>query len=153
MFFGDQVAAFTNIATAIRPGGRRRRWSGRAWSTTNGCGNSQARWLPDGTCRPRRPGAPGQFVFADPGRGRAVLGAAGFANIALDGLAALMYFGADSDDAYAFVLGLTGWMLRGFDDHARGQAKDQLRATIAAHAGSSGVTYDSATWIITARKR
>ena len=36
MFFADPVAAFTNIARALRPGGRLAGWSGKGTTTTNG---------------------------------------------------------------------------------------------------------------------
>jgi hypothetical protein len=43
-------------------------------------------------------------------------------------------------------------MLEGLDEPSRDAALAALRATIAAHTGDDGVTYESATWIITARK-
>jgi SAM-dependent methyltransferase len=153
MFFADPVAAFTNIASALRPPGRLTLlvWQGpehNEWLREFAGAMAAGRDLPAPP-----PGAPGPFAFADPGRARTVLAASGFADITFDGLAAPMYFGPDPDDAYTFVLGLTGWMLDGLDDRGRGRALDALRATTAAHCGASGVTYDSATWIITARKR
>jgi hypothetical protein len=61
-----------------------------------------------------------------------------------------MWFGADADDAHAFVLGLLGWMLDGFDDAARARALDRQRSTLASHDTDNGVLYGSAAWTITA---
>ena len=63
-----------------------------------------------------------------------------------------MWFGADAGDAYAFVLGLLGWMLEGLDDNQRGKALGALRATVAAHATADGVVYDSGAWLVQARR-
>jgi hypothetical protein len=59
-----------------------------------------------------------------------------------------MWFGTDAKDAHRFVLGLMGWMLRGIDDNRRGQALDNLRATLIAHHTGHGVLYQSGTWLI-----
>jgi hypothetical protein len=63
-----------------------------------------------------------------------------------------MWFGHDADDAYQFVLGFLGWMLRDLDDAGRTRALDALRATTRAHEQPDGVIYDSAVWIIRARR-
>jgi hypothetical protein len=63
-----------------------------------------------------------------------------------------MWFGADTEDAYQFVLGLMSWMLDGLDEDRRAGALDALRTTIAAHETPQGVVYESAAWIITATR-
>jgi hypothetical protein len=63
-----------------------------------------------------------------------------------------MWFGDDTDDAFDLVAGLLGWMLQDLDDDTHADALDALRATIAAHATTDGVCYDSATWIIRATR-
>lgn len=98
------------------------------------------------------PEAPGPFSLADPDRIRSVIGAAGFADVQIDGASAGMWFGHDAEDAYRFMLGLLGWMLEGLDDDGRGRALDALRATIVAHDTDECVVYPSATWIISARR-
>jgi hypothetical protein len=50
------------------------------------------------------------------------------------------------------VFGLMGWMLQGLDDAGRDRALDNLRVTVAAHETLDGVLFDSATWLITARR-
>ena len=89
------------------------------------------------------PGAPGPFALADPGRVRAILAAAGFSGITLDALHEPMWFGSDPEDAHRFVTGLMGWMLDGLDGTGRNRALDALSATVAAHAGSGGITFAS----------
>ncbi|MGH4025799.1 MAG: class I SAM-dependent methyltransferase [Pseudonocardiaceae bacterium] len=152
MFFGDPVAAFTNITRALRPGGRlvllvwqpaaRNEWLA-AFRTAMAAG----RTLP-----PPPADAAGPFSLSDPGRTHRLLTAAGFSHPWLEPLSAPLYFGRDADDAYPFVLGQLGWMLRGLDDTGRTHALDALRATVEAHATDDGVWYGSAAWIVTAQR-
>ncbi|MGZ4559269.1 MAG: class I SAM-dependent methyltransferase [Mycobacteriaceae bacterium] len=152
MFFGDQVAAFTNLADALRPGGRLTLlvWQGpdaNEWIREIVGAFAAGRALPA-----PQPGASGPFAFADPAHATSVLTAAGFTDITLHPMRQPMYFGPDADTTYPFLLGLMAWMLDGLDEVARQQATDALRATITRHAGPNGVTYDSAAWLITARR-
>jgi SAM-dependent methyltransferase len=152
MFFGDPVAAFSNIRRALRPGGRltllvwqelpRNEWI--------------AAFLDALTAgRPPQPPAadePGPFSLAAPDRVHAVLGAAGFCGIELDDRQEPMWFGQHTEEAYQFVtsLGLVRWLLGQLDDERRAAARDALRHTIDRHATAAGVRYDSAAWIVTA---
>ena len=58
----------------------------------------------------------------------------------------------DAEDAHAFVSGLLGWMLEGLDETGRGRALDALHATMAAHETPDGVLFESAAWLIRARR-
>jgi SAM-dependent methyltransferase len=150
MFFADHVAAFANVARALRPGGRlvllnwqpfdRNEWIREIWTALDG-----GRHRP-----PPPPGAPGPFSLAEPHRVRSVLRTAGFAGVDLDPWAAPMWFGADADAALRFVLGLSGWMLDGLDDAGRRGAVEALRSSLAARQSPAGVRYDSAAWLVTA---
>lgn len=152
MFFGDPMAAFRNIAGALRPAGRltllawqelpRNEWI-REFVTALAAG----RELPTPPLD-----APGPFSLADPARVGGILSAAGFDAIHLQDVDAPMFFGPDTEEAYRFVLGLTGWMLEGLDGAGRSRACEALRASIAVHDSGHGVSYGSAAWIITARK-
>ncbi|HXY94830.1 MAG TPA: SAM-dependent methyltransferase, partial [Acidimicrobiia bacterium] len=99
------------------------------------------------------PDAPGPFSLSEPARVRQLLGAAGFADVELDDVREPMYFGADADDAYAFIcsLGFTKWKLSQLDAAGRARALDTLRQAIAAHDSSDGVLFESAVWITSAR--
>jgi hypothetical protein len=95
-------------------------------------------------------GTPGPFAQANPEQARGVLAAAGSTHIEFDGLREPMWFGPDAEDAFRFILGQMSWMLNGLDDKQRGQAQDNLRATLAAHETGHGVCFQSATWLIRA---
>ena len=153
MFFADRAAAFTNIAGTLVPGGRLAlvTWQGLA-------GNEWLREisgaLAAGRALPTPPAdAPGPFSLSDPTVVRDILTTAGFDDISVDGSEAPMWFGADAADAHQFVLGLMGWMLQGLDDEGRERALDGLAATMSSHATEAGVLFESAAWVITARRR
>lgn len=152
MFFGDLVAAFTNIGRALQPSGRLALliWQpppNNAWIGEISSALAAGRDLPAPP-----PEAPGPFSLADLGRVRKILGDAGFTDIEIDGKTAEMWFGTDADDAFGFVREFFGWMLEGLDDAGRGRALDALRATMAVHHDAGlGVCFDSATWIVRAR--
>jgi SAM-dependent methyltransferase len=155
MFFGDPVAAFRNIAGALRP---RRRLTLLVWQRPSD--NEWIRDLTDTLAAGRRlpPPAPGQagpFSLADPDRTRGLLTSAGFGAVTIDGVEQPMWFGATADDAYEFVsgLGITRALLEDLDPAARGRALDTLRAGIDAHRSAEGVLYPSAMWLVSARGR
>jgi SAM-dependent methyltransferase len=152
MFFGDPHAAFTNIGRALRGRGRLALLSwqplpANEWAAELTGALAAGRDLPAPA-----PEAPGPFTLADPGRVRELLGGAGFTSIEIDPVQAPMWFGASADDAYAFALGLLGWMLEGLDAGRRAQALGALRATVAAHTTAGGVVYRSGAWLIRARR-
>jgi SAM-dependent methyltransferase len=153
MFFGDPVAAFTNVAGAVVPGGR---LALVAWQEL-----AANEWLAQisgalaaGRDRPAPPpGAPGPFALSDPDRVRTVLSAAGFAEVSLEASVADMWFGTDPDHAHRMVIGLMGWMLDGLDADDRAAARDALHRTLEAHRAPDGVRFGSAAWIIRATRR
>lgn len=153
MFFGDPIAAFTNLHRALRPGGR------LTLLTWQGLGDNE--WLTEfrralaaGRDLPTPPSdAPSPFALSDRTRVKTILDTAGFADVSFQELHEPMNFGPTADDAFDFVSAQMGWMLEGLDDDGRDSAVDALRTTIAEHTGSRGVTYQSATWIIQARGR
>jgi len=152
MFFGDPVAAFTNIHRALRPGGRLTMltWQGLAdneWLTEFRSAMAVGRHLPTPP-----PDVPGPFSLSDPDRVRTILDAAGFTGASFDGLREPMGFGQDPDDVFDFVSGFFGWMRDGLDEADRDRADEALRATIREHAGDHGVAFQSATWIIRAHR-
>jgi SAM-dependent methyltransferase len=153
MFFGDPVAAFTNLGRALRTDGRLALF---VWQSFE-----QNHWVRDfltaldlgqpASAPP--PDAPGPFSFADPDRGRAILTDAGFADVRFDGVEELMLFGRTADEAYRNVSGMSicDFKLRPLGADEQQQARALLRATIDAHATDEGVLYPSAAWIVTAR--
>jgi SAM-dependent methyltransferase len=152
MFFGDPVAAFSNFHRALRPGGRLTllTWQSLAdneWLTEFRSAMAVGRTLPTPP-----PDVPSPFSLSDPDRVRRILREAGFTDVSFQSLLEPISFGPDQDDAFDFVSGLTGWMREGLHDDARESALDALRTTIAEHTGGHGVTYQSATWVILARR-
>ncbi|WP_308282801.1 class I SAM-dependent methyltransferase [Pseudonocardia nigra] len=152
MFFGDPVAAFTNLAGALKPDGR---LVLLVWQSL-----AEQEWFPAfmgavaaGRDIPPPPAdRPGPFSLGDPERVHAVLTAAGFTEPTLVGLREPMFYGPDVATAETFVLGLVGGALADLDDAARAEAMAALRATLEAHLGPEGVTYRSAMWIVTAER-
>jgi SAM-dependent methyltransferase len=152
MFFGDPVAAFTNIGRALGPGGR---MALLAWQPLweNEWIRELSTALAAGRDMPLPPAdAPGPFALSDPDRVRSLLSGAGFTDIELLETRGAVWFGTDADDAHRFVLGQLGWMLQGLDDAGRARGLDALRASTSSHESDQGVLYDSAAWIITATR-
>ena len=154
MFFLDPVAAFTNIAAALRPGGRAAFlvWQSIAaneWVSAMRDALAVGRELPVPP-----PGAPSPFSMADTDFTRGVLTEAGFTDIAFAESTPPWRLGSDADDAYGFVTGLhvIKMMLEDLDDDLTAQALANLRATAAAHETPDGVYFGSAAWLVTARK-
>jgi SAM-dependent methyltransferase len=151
MFFGDLVAAFTNVGRALVDGGR---LALVVWQPL--AGNEWIREISGALAAGRDlPGPPpdsGPFSLSDPARVRSVLSSAGFTGIELEGTTAGMWFGDDADDAHRFVLGLMGWMLEGLDAPGRQRAIDGLHATMRDHETQVGVVFGSAAWTITATR-
>jgi SAM-dependent methyltransferase len=151
MFFADPVAAFRNIAHAVRSGGRLallswQRLEDNEWLTAMRAALAAGRDL-------RSPplGAAGPFGLADPEGVRHILGEAGFVEIDLVPLREPMRFGDDVEDAWSFVstLGIVHGLTQDLDDATRRTTLDELRATLARHATDDGVLLDSAAWLIT----
>jgi len=154
MFFLDPVAAFTNIASALRPGGRLALlvWQSIAaneWVSEMRAALAVGRDLPQPP-----PGAPHPFSLADTDHTRRVLTDAGFIDVTFAASEQPFHVGTDADAAYGFVSGLmvVQMLVRDLDDATKARALDNLRATMADHETADGVTFDSAAWVITARK-
>ncbi|MET0997218.1 MAG: SAM-dependent methyltransferase, partial [Marmoricola sp.] len=152
MFFGDHEAAFANLARATKPGGRLVLlvWQGfgdNEWIRCILGAMAAGRELP-----PPPPGAPGPFSLSEPARVRELLTGAGFAEPQLHDVREPMYLGATADEAIAFMHGLNAWMVRDVDEATRVRALDALARTMREHEGPDGVTFDSATWLVTATR-
>lgn len=152
MFFGDPVAAFTNVGRALRPGGRLvlmvwQAFERNEWISSYFAALAAGRDMP-----PPPAEGPGPFSFGDPDRVRALLGSAGFSDVRLTDRRERMYVGTDADDGCRFIAGQFDGALRGLDAAARGRAVDALHASMAAHQTEGGVLYDSAAWFVEARR-
>jgi ubiquinone/menaquinone biosynthesis C-methylase UbiE len=150
MFFADPVAAFANIALALRPGARlvmavwqapeRNEWEAAI---------QQALAAPDG-----RTAGQEAFSLADPVATRKILDAAGFAEVAVDDLSEPVYYGPDVATALAWVRGFSSVSdtLGQLGPAARDRALGRLRDVLAAHLTDSGVWFGSRAWIVSCGK-
>lgn len=153
MFFADQVAAFSNIARALRPTARLVLlvWQARErneWSM-------EIRRALAGTAAPPLPAAGRDpFSLADPSTTERVLAASGFGEICFTDVPEPVYYGPDSASAYETVLRLyePQDLLSTMDSAAADQARQRLRDTLAEHDTGDGVYFDSRAWIVTARR-
>ncbi len=154
MFFADPVAAFTNVARSLKPGGR------IAWVVWRPLAENEMfseirRAIAVGRDLPSPPsGVPSPFGLADRDFTERTLRAAGFTDIALDARNATSHPGVDVDRAFEFLsgLGFTRFATQDLDDADRERAFQALRATISAHATPEGVVFDSAVWLVTAAR-
>ena len=85
MFFADPVAAFANLRSALRPGGRLAFvcWAAledNPWFALPLAVGERRLGPPD----PQPPRAPGPLAFSEPGYVEEILSAAGFADVAID---------------------------------------------------------------------
>ena len=149
MFFGDPAAGFANLRRALRPGGRLVLLT---WQPLED--NEWLRLIAQTLAAGRPPRTPppgmGPFSLSQPERVRELLEGAGFGDVSLEAHEAPMWFGADAADAQAFILGVSGWMLEGLDEAGRAGALDALAQLTTTHETSDGVTFRSATWLVTA---
>lgn len=152
MFFGDPDAAFTNIAHALRPGGRLTLLVWQPFAENEWIREIRAAFAAGRDLPLPPPDAPGPFSMSDPSRVERILQSAGFAKPQLEGLSEPMTFGNTPEEAFDFIHGLNGWMLNGLDESGQERAKDNLRASLESHEGSDGVTYGSAAWLVTAKR-
>ena len=144
-YFGDPVAAFSNLARAMKPGGRVALLAWQApirnpWFTETVTALATGR-----TLQPPPPNAPSPFAFADPARVAEILTLAGFAMPECEPIKEPLHWGPDAATAEYVILGMLG---QRFDVNALAA----LRATLATHTTTEGVTFPSAAWLITTHK-
>lgn len=154
MFFGDPVAAFSNIGRALSTRGGLallawRELARNEWLTEVRAALSVGRQLPEPPLD-----APTPFALADPDRVRGILQAAGYGNVDFEPIDEPIEFGSDAADAFAFMrtLGIVQGLTHDLDDDERAQALAELQKTVAAHDSSDGVLFGTSAWLITARR-
>lgn len=150
MFFGRPERAFANLGRSLNPSGRivLLTWQPPAmqeWFV------DFTRALAGSTPRPS-PDVPGPFSLSQPERIERVLQEAGFGDIQCNGVAERTFYGRTAAEAHPFLLGLMGWMLAGQDAQRRATAEQDLWDTLHSHETGDGVRYDSAAWVVTARR-
>lgn len=150
MFFTDPIAAFTNIARAMRPGARLvlMVWQGRErneWSTAI----QHALAADDAPCA----SAPAAFSLGDRAATTRLLTAAGFASIDFSEVHEPAFYGPDVDAALDAIVTL--FLAKDGPAGANTAADEtlrRLRVLLQAHLTAEGVLFDSRAWIVTAHK-
>jgi ubiquinone/menaquinone biosynthesis C-methylase UbiE len=154
MFFGDPVAAFTNLAALLTAGGRFciATWQPLAandWLTVPGAALLGYADLP-----PAEPGAPGMFAQSDPDTVRRVLTAAGLTDVSLDPVTVTNTIGATVTDAVDYLAesGPGRAILESIADADRDDALAAVHDALRPHLGDEGVRLDAAVWVVHATR-
>lgn len=155
MFFTDPVAAFANVAGAVRDGGRLvflcwQELQHNDWIMVPGAAAATVVPLPD----PGGPDEPGPFSFADADRVHTILSAAGWRDIELNEVRERLRLGADADNTVAFLRG-TGFARRlfeGVDEPTVSRAIEAVREGLVPYETPEGVVLGSAAWLVSARR-
>ena len=156
MFFADPVAAFINIRSAARPGGRLvfvcwQPLAANQWLLVPGAALAEHVPPPAGF---GSGDGPGMFAFADPDRVRPILTAAGWRDIEItsEHRSILVGGGGSVDDAVRFLrTGSMGrMMLTGADADTADRAVASVRAALAPYADAEGVHLDAGVWLVQA---
>ncbi|MEV5571034.1 methyltransferase domain-containing protein [Spirillospora sp. NPDC052269] len=153
MFFADPVAAFANIAGALRPGGRLAFACLTSLEGTDMGTILQAAMAALGTARPTSGSdGTGPTSFADPARTEDVLTRAGYTGVDIRRVEAPQVWGKDAADAAEFLCGW-GPMTFAFSKarpEAVVAAREAVRREMARFEGPDGVTTLGTAWLVTA---
>jgi SAM-dependent methyltransferase len=151
MFFADPVAAFTNIARALRPGGRLafvcpQDMAGNDWYTVPMSALLQRLGVS------RLPES-GMFSLADRASTTGVLESAGFTDVRIRPVEVPMAFGADVNAATGFYLGSgpVQAVLQQHEELTPDAAREILTGALRPYEGPDGVRIPGASWLVTAR--
>jgi SAM-dependent methyltransferase len=155
MFFDEPVAAFANIARALRPGGR---LAFVCWQSL-----SENEWLSVptsvlvpivGSPEPVAAGAPGPGAFADSARTTSILHDAGFVDITMTATSDPLTLGRDSHDVANFfatdTLGLR--LFAGREPAVITEAMAALEGALRSYQTPEGVRLSSQYWLVSARR-
>jgi ubiquinone/menaquinone biosynthesis C-methylase UbiE len=152
MFFDDPIAAFANLRRAAADGAELRCIAWRsaaenAFMTT--AERAAAPLLPN--LPPRRPGAAGQFAFADPQLVRSILEKSGWAAIDIAPIDVPCTLPESELLQYVTRLGPVGMVLRDADEGTRARVIETVRAAFDPFIQGSHVEFTAACWLLSAR--
>ena len=157
MFFDDPVAAFTNIATALRPGGRLvfccwQPLEANDWMLVPGAAAAGHVPLPDSATGT----GPGPFGLADPTQLQAILSAAGFEAIEVEPFSTPMLLGGGGtlDETVDFLVasGSGRALLDPAAPAARRAAITAVRHALAPLVDDDGIRLGASAWVVTAHR-
>lgn len=153
-YFTEPVAAFANLHRALRPGGRlaficaaeaeANEWLG-AMASLDGI-------LPLGGFG--KPDTPGMFTLTEPDRIRTLLAESGFVEASVQRVEASGHWGADAEDAAAFLLdsGPGRHLLDQVGPAAQAEARLALTDALRAYEADGAVWLRSSAWLVTAAR-
>lgn len=153
MFFEDPEAAFTNLRHGLKSSGRCvfvcwQAMEENPWLSVPAAVAFEILTPPE----PPDPLAPGPFAFADAGRTRGILQAAGFSNVQIEGVNHRMGW-PDVTAAVDYLLnmGPAGALLREANDPAlEAEVRTAVSKALQLHSTDVGVRMPSAVWLVTA---
>jgi SAM-dependent methyltransferase len=152
MFFEDPAQAFTNLRQAARPDAQ---LSVIAWRSAadnpfmTTAEHAAAPLLP--SLPVRRPGAPGQFAFADRDRVAGILAQSGWADVDIQPIDVDCLLPERELVRYLSWLGPVGAMLQQADETTRHQVIAAMRPAFEPFVQGDEVRYTAACWMIRAR--
>jgi ubiquinone/menaquinone biosynthesis C-methylase UbiE len=156
MFFADPVAAFRNLARAVKPGGR---LCFLCWRSAehNPWISVPARVVQShlGPSDPVDPRAPGMFAFSDADYVGGILRRAGFRDVAVEALVGSNRLGADLDEAMHFLrrIGPMRRTLETLDARQRESILAAVREALTPYESANGVALTASAWIAKARAK
>ncbi|MPZ14679.1 MAG: methyltransferase domain-containing protein [Chloroflexi bacterium] len=156
MFFGDPHAAFTNLARALRPGGRitfvAPQGADRSeWIMVAGAAAAPHVGIPQGLA----PNAPGPYGLVDPDRTRGILQGAGFADVGIEELTRPVRVGDDVEDALSFIRSMprVAGLFAAAPPDKQAAAIEAAREALVPYAGPDGVVmHNNGEWLVTASR-
>ncbi|WP_137971607.1 class I SAM-dependent methyltransferase [Pseudomonas sp. F(2018)] len=152
MFFADPRAAFANLRRAASDGAKLRLivWRSAAENPFMTLAErTAAPWLPQ--LPVRRPGAPGQFAFAEAQRVRELLAASGWDRVEVSPLDVPLSMPEPALVPYLSRLGPVGMALQELEEGARAALVEGLRAAFAPFVRGEWVEFEAACWLIEAQ--
>jgi SAM-dependent methyltransferase len=152
MFFGDHVAAFTNILRALRPGGRLVFAGPQPGGSSGDHARAFAALGP--LMRGPSPAARGMGSLTDPARIHEILTAAGFADASITPVEVPVVWGRDADDAVEFYFG-TGPVRYNLAEVAPAtveRVRDEVRSALREYETPRGVCLRGGIWLVTATR-
>ena len=152
MFFPDPVAAFANLRTALKPGGR------LAFACWRGPEDNAIATVPLEAAAPFLPeipkfqkDAPGRFGFADPDRVRAILEASGWRDVVIAPLDDPTPVSADELLTMSLRVGPLNPILAGRDETLREAVGAAVTAALEPYVKDGAAQMNSACWLVTAK--
>lgn len=152
MFFPDPAAAFANLRTAMKPGGR------LAFAAWRGPEDNAISTIPLEAAAPLlltvpavEKDAPGRFGFADPERVRAILEGSGWRDVAIAPLDDPTPVSAEELLTMSLRVGPLNPILAGQDDAVREKVRTAVTAALEPCVKDGMAEMKSACWLVTAR--